>query len=204
MLNCIYCTKECKNNNSLRNHQRLCKYNPDRQKSNIELFKAKNNIPWNKDKKGAQKAWNRGKTGTFKGKAHSPQTRAKMSASRNKLYTDGWECVAGRCKKYNYESPVAGKIKVDGSWELIFCRFADANNLKWERNKKRFPYTKPDGKAATYQPDFYVHNWKSYVEVKGYETGLDKAKWSQFPERLIIYRKKEIGELDEWLKSTVC
>lgn len=31
MYKCKYCNKECKNENSLRNHERLCKQNPDRQ-----------------------------------------------------------------------------------------------------------------------------------------------------------------------------
>lgn len=31
MYNCKFCNKECKNDNSLRNHERLCKNNPDRQ-----------------------------------------------------------------------------------------------------------------------------------------------------------------------------
>lgn len=43
-----------------------------------------------------------------------------------------------------------------------------------------------------------------YIEVKGYETELDWAKWSQFNEKLIVIKKKELGELDEWLKSASC
>ena len=31
MLNCLYCNKECKNSNSMRNHERLCALNPARQ-----------------------------------------------------------------------------------------------------------------------------------------------------------------------------
>lgn len=31
MINCQYCTKECKNANSHRNHERMCKLNPSRQ-----------------------------------------------------------------------------------------------------------------------------------------------------------------------------
>lgn len=42
------------------------------------------------------------------------------------------------------------------------------------------------------------------IEVKGYETDLDKAKWKYFTEKLIVLRRKEIGELDEWFKSAVC
>ena len=36
MLLCTYCKKECKNPNSLRNHERLCKLNPDRQLTTYE------------------------------------------------------------------------------------------------------------------------------------------------------------------------
>lgn len=35
-MNCYYCKKECKNDNSLRNHERLCRENPDRQQANID------------------------------------------------------------------------------------------------------------------------------------------------------------------------
>ena len=36
MLYCTYCNKECKNSNSLRNHERLCKHNPNRQLTSYE------------------------------------------------------------------------------------------------------------------------------------------------------------------------
>jgi len=34
-MNCQYCNRECKNTNSLRNHERLCKSNPNRQLSDM-------------------------------------------------------------------------------------------------------------------------------------------------------------------------
>ena len=42
-MNCQYCKKECLNPNSLRNHERLCKENPDRQiiKSNFIEYNKK-------------------------------------------------------------------------------------------------------------------------------------------------------------------
>jgi hypothetical protein len=197
MLLCQYCNRECKNKNSLQNHERLCKKNPNRQESSFKKYKEKNPNPWNKGKKLHYDVGTKGKIGTFTGKTHSVETKRKMSESRNALYANGWECKAGRCPKYDYDSPIAGKIKVDGSWELAFCKFADKHKLNWSRNKKRFPYIKPDGKSSTYQPDFYVEEWNCYVEIKGYETDLDKAKWSQFPEPLRILRKEQIGKLDE-------
>lgn len=198
---CQFCGRETTNAGANKKHEIGCSSNTDAIKcgGNKKGYK-----PWNAGKKLHYDVGTKGKPGTFKGKKHSKETKHKMSESRKALYADGWECVAGRCPKYDYHSPIAGKIKVDGSWELEFCKFADKLNLNWNRNKKRFWYIRPDGKKSTYQPDFYVEELKSYIEVKGYETKLDAAKWEQFPEKLIILRKEEIGKLDEWFKSAVC
>lgn len=132
------------------------------------------------------------------------QKRNKISALMKARYASGWESTAGRCKKYKYFSESAGHISVDGTWEITFCQFADALKLQWHRNKKRFSYIKPDGTHSTYQPDFFVDSWGIYVEVKGYETKLDHAKWSQFNEPLLILRKTEIGKMAEWTKAVSC
>ena len=47
---CKFCGKTCKNANSLRNHERLCKLNPERQLSYIIKFNENNGGPWNKGK----------------------------------------------------------------------------------------------------------------------------------------------------------
>lgn len=147
----------------------------------------------------------KGKTSGFvKGSKHTEEWKLAQSERKKKLYASGWEPTCGRCKKYDYASPSAGTVKLDGTWELKVAKFFDERGLVWKRNKKRFPYIKPDGKASTYQPDFFVEDWNCYVEVKGYETDLDRAKWSQFKENLKIVYGKDIGELDEWLKSASC
>lgn len=128
---------------------------------------------------------------------HSLEIRQQMSEKKNALYATGWEPICGRAKKYDYESPVAGKIKVDGTWELIVAKHLDSLNVKWERNKKRFAYIKPDGVKSTYQPDFYVFDWDTFIEVKGYQTKLDDAKWEQFPHTLLVWKKDKIKELGE-------
>lgn len=134
------------------------------------------------------------------GKHHkqlSDETKKLMSKLMKERYSSGWEPVCGRCKKYDYESPIAGHIKVDGTWELAYCYYLDNLGVIWKRNTKRFGYIKPNGKRSTYQPDFYVEEWKSYIEVKGYETDLDRAKWNQFPDKLIIIRKDDIMKIKE-------
>jgi len=106
-------------------------------------------------------------------------------------YAKGWEATAGRCKKIDYESPIAGKIKIDGTWELRVVKHLDSIGVVWRRNKKRFDYVNLSEKKSTYCPDFYIEDWNTYLEVKGYETDLDRCKWSQFKEPLIVWKKKE-------------
>jgi hypothetical protein len=195
MLICKFCSKECKNENSLRNHERLCKENPNKQKSSLSEYhksgSSKGKIAWNK----GLPAWNKGLPGTFLGKTHSIETKEKMSNSKKELYATGWEPVCGRSKKYKHISPIAGEILVDGTWELKVAKHLDSLGVKWNRNRMRFDYIRPDGKLATYQPDFYVEDWNSFLEIKGYETELDRCKWAQFNEPLIVWRKKEIKDL---------
>ena len=47
----------------------------------------------------------------------------------------------------------------------------------------------------TYFPDFYLPDKNIYVEVKGYKTERDAAKWDQFPEQLLKILKDDIIEI---------
>ena len=47
-LTCQYCGKECKNKNSLCNHERLCSKNPNRQEFIREGFNNQGRVAWNK------------------------------------------------------------------------------------------------------------------------------------------------------------
>ena len=122
------------------------------------------------------------------------ERRERIRSSINKRYENGWMPKAGRCKKIKYTSSICGDVLLDGSWELLFAEFLDTTKLKWNRNKQRFPYYF-DGKNRNYTPDFYIDDLGVFVEVKGYVTGKDIAKWSQFPvgSWLIVIGKKEIN-----------
>ena len=45
---CKFCGKVCKNANSLRNHERLCKENPEKQESSWVKFNKEREHAWNK------------------------------------------------------------------------------------------------------------------------------------------------------------
>ena len=46
-LTCRHCGKQCKNENSLRNHERLCSKNPNKQKNNLAEYNASEHESWN-------------------------------------------------------------------------------------------------------------------------------------------------------------
>lgn len=129
------------------------------------------------------------------GKKHSEKTKQKLSKITFNRHANGWDNKAGRCKKYKYYSPIAGHVSLDGTWELKVAKWLDKQGYTWTRNTIFFQYKNLEGKLATYTPDFYVHEFNSYLEVKGYETELDRCKWSQFPGNLIIWKKAEIEAL---------
>lgn len=143
---------------------------------------------------------------TWKGRHHKPETKKLLSSKiagrqmssifceqrseeMKRRYANGWESKAGRTVKIDYVSPIAGVVKLDGSWELAVAKFLDSHNVKWIRNKKRFDYTDSTGKNRTYCPDFYLLETNTFIEVKGYITELDRSKWSQFTGNLEIWDK---------------
>lgn len=131
---------------------------------------------------------------------HTEETKARISESTKQRYLDGWHNpTCGRAKSYPYTSPIAGSIHLTGTWEVAFATILDQLGIQWVHNRKRFNYIKPNGKSATYLPDFYVTQWGSYVETKGYFTDLDAAKISQFQEKLIVVQKAEIFQIKKWI-----
>lgn len=123
--------------------------------------------------------------------------REKLRETILERYKKGWMPKAGRCKKYRYSSPVAGNINLDGTWELEVAKWLDKNGLIWKRNTERFPYINLKGDLSYYTPDFWVNDWNSFLEVKGYETELDRCKWSQFKYNLKIWKKEDILKIME-------
>lgn len=125
--------------------------------------------------------------------------------NRNYLKTDIWKSNvkkngglrqgAGRCKKFEYDSIIAGTVFLDGTWELKFAQYLDSQKILWTRNKESFRYIFKE-KEYKYYPDFYLVNTEEYVEIKGYKTERDEAKWNQFPKKLTILRKTDLQQLN--------
>ena len=153
MLVCKFCNKECKNLNSLRNHERLCGSNPNRQSSNLNSRLDK--TPWNKGltkttdnrvKQNAE-AVSLALIGRPSKTIWTDDMRKAKSEWRKQLHKDFPEMhpnrrLAGNRKKMSYPEQVAYDY-------LTRC------NIVFEHNKK----------IDKYYPDFVIGN--IVIEIDG-------------------------------------
>ena len=197
---CIFCQKSVKNKNSKYQHEIRCKNNPNK----IEVKSSMGML----GKKGSNQFIKASKLGLPK-PIVSKETRKKISeTSKKQVWTETRrknlsESMKRAVEKYpeSYSSSNRGRtkqiiydgIKFQGQWELDFYKWTEKENLNAVRVTEGFPYIWNG--ERTYFPDFYIESLDLYVEIKGYETDRDKAKWKQFPKKLRVIKKKEINEI---------
>ena len=144
-------------------HVRCCQKNP-----NLEKIKAR----------AGENSHRRGQTA---------RTKEKLSKIASEMMAKGTWPFSYRDKRiYEYKG-----VKLHGSWELKYAQFLDRFGIKWERPKVAFSYSF-NGLVKKYTPDFYLPDSDEYVEIKGYEVPMDKAKWASFPKPLQILRKPDL------------
>lgn len=124
--------------------------------------------------------------------------RIHETAKRNGK-TGGYRRGSGVGKKCWYDSPIAGRVHLQSTYELRLAQILDSLGLIWCRTYDRFPYPL-EGKSSYYIPDFKIFNAThiTYVETKGYIPKKDEAKWSAFPEKLLVLRLNEIESLEKF------
>lgn len=204
-MECRYCSKLCKNENSLRNHERLCKSNPDRQ--NI----VSNFISYNKKRKELSipgtNQFIKAKQMGLEVPLVSDETKKKLSiASKGRKYSDEQrEKHSIRMKVIVKENPnsysannVSGRTPIieyngfylKGSWELLVAKYLDKLGIKWTNILDGISY-EWNNSTHLYFPDFYLTEYDMYIEVKGYERERDRCKWKVL-NNLIIIKKTEI------------
>ena len=155
---CQYCGKECKNSNSLKNHERLCKENPNRQESPF--------VKYNKDKNAKHsnryiKAKEENRqiiiseetrkklSNIWKGRKHSEETKKKISESyKNFLENNpnkiGW--IINHSSKKSYA-------------EKYFEELFEKENISLFYHKQ----------VGRYELDFYNEDLMKYVEIDGHQ-----------------------------------
>ena len=165
---CKFCGKECKNRNSLAQHERFCKLNPNRVESSFVKFNKERDHVWNKGltketdervNKGANTLKNGYSSGKLqhpnKGKHETEEQKQKISASR---------------KKYLEENPDKVPYLLNHSSKISFPEQYFIEVFKNENIP--FNYHKQIG---IYQLDFYDDELKLYIEIDGEQHFQQKA-----------------------------
>ena len=195
MLTCKFCNRDEKSNKSKSQHELYCKENPvgkDKKPSMGMLGKKGSNQFIKGTAKPMSEAGRRSIRILNKSRVWTTATRDRHSASMKKAVENNPEAYSssnrGRVKQIIYDG-----IKFQGNWELDFYKWCVSNNVHCIRNTEGFKY-EWNG-IRTYFPDFYLPEKDVYVEVKGYKTDRDTAKWAQFPKKLHLVLKEDIIEI---------
>lgn len=210
---CKYCGKICKNNNSLRNHERLCKENPNRQISSF--------VAYNKEcTDGKRVIWNKGLTAdtdsrvkrqsitlsnrysndlvsSFKGRHHSNESKQKLSIARKKYLNDHPEKVPYKLNHHSKQSYP----------EKYFREVFDNDDL--------LKTAVSEYRVKLYSLDFAFPDIKFYIEIDGEQhykdsriiehdkkrnLELEKLGWKSIRIRWSEYNKKSLEEKQEFIK----
>jgi len=124
------------------------------------------------------------------GRPLSEKHRASIASTVSKrIESDSWHLSFSKSRTHEYKG-----VKFHGLWEVKFAMNLDDKNVEWRRPTEKFQYIF-EGKTRNYTPDFWVPELESYVEIKGYTTLKDEAKWSQFPLKLIVLKGEDLIHL---------
>lgn len=188
---CQFCGKECKNRNSLCNHERMCKQNPNRQTGvGFDTFNANR-------KTGKVNSWNTGLT------AETDERVRKQSESLRDWYSENPDHEHGGYIPTSARNVKYGTYKgyfCDSSWELAFLIYQLDHNVDIRRCAECFTYSFGD-KLHKYYPDFIIDD--IYYEIKGRYTDRDYIKIEQFPKdkQLCVIDKTNIYKYISYCKA---
>lgn len=140
---------------------------------------------------------------TRKEMMQNPEVRKNLAEKSRQAWADGkFDGVrVGQCQWFTYTKKDGSVIKLQGTWELAFAKWADNKELKFDTHKGRIEYKDEIGNIKSYYPDFYFYDWNCWVDIKNdYHFNLQKEKFEQIkksnPEKVIkIILKKELISL---------
>lgn len=194
-MNCRYCNREGKSVNSNRQHEIRCKENPNRievKPSHGMLGKIGSNQYIKGTAKPLSTEARQRISEANKNQVWSKERRENLSKAMKKAVRENPESYSSSNRGRTRQQIVDG-IKLQGQWEVDFYLWAKEQGLNPKRPAESFSY-EWNG-TRQYFPDFYIESLDLYVEVKGYETERDTAKWSQFPKELRVIKEKEIKQI---------
>lgn len=116
----------------------------------------------------------------FQAKAQSRDTRAKAAEGLRRAWAravpakrKAWAAAAARGRGKRDFLDRRGRLwTMKSKWEVAYAQDLDRQELTWDYEPHQLLLS--DGRV--YIPDFWVHEWHTYVEVKGFPDRLDKVE----------------------------
>ena len=111
-------------------------------------------------------------------------------------------------KQSKYKCKDGSLVLMDSTWEVAMAERLDHLKIVWERKEDmKLPYYSKTGRKRNYIPDFYLPDYDTYIEVKGYWTDAAKHKMKDIIKRnpgkiCILESLVEIGSLTRDIKSS--
>lgn len=223
-LYCEYCNKQCKNRNSLVQHQIRCKNNPAR----IKCGNPNNLVNYTtKLKSGSISIWNKGKTkyssnsiqhavdslqktirlkhangekystGKAKTNEKEQERRQKISNTMKKnCNAGGIRLNSGKGKKGWYKG-----IYCRSTYELVYVIYNIDHNIEFAPCKRIYLY-EYNNEQHKYYPDFELADG-TIIEIKGYANKQTEAKINSVKDRPIkVLYWKDLQYAFDYVKST--
>lgn len=169
---CKFCGKLCKNLNSLRNHERLCKLNPNRDEHSLAVM-TENRNKWNgtKDNPG-HSAWNKGLN------KETDERVKKYGKSFSEKYKPGSELAK---EKFGHEMTEDVRKRISDTQKKNYIgrsRYATAREHRCSYAESYFAERFTDAvkqlHVDRYFLDFAWPDIKIYIEVDGEQHYVDR------------------------------
>lgn len=165
MFFCKYCSKECKNKNSLAQHEIRCKENPNKLKPTI--ITKRGHIPWNKGLTAETDERVKRIKETFRhrlenGEIHIVGTPHTEEFKQRQSILAKQRNLGGR---YTSKTIEFNGIKLDSSYEYILAKSLTENNIQWQR-PSYFIWEDNKQVLHRYYPDFYLPDFDVYLDPK--------------------------------------
>ena len=207
MYNCKYCGEERKNANSLRNHERLCKLNPERQLTQFQINNPQKVNPWQKGltkdtddrllkiSKSLKESYLDGTIQNHqKGKSRTAEQKLKISTTMKlNQNAGGLRRGSGRGKKGWYKG-----FFCDSTYELVYVIYNLDHNVAFKRCSRAYTY-EFNNELHKYYPDFELPDG-SLVEIKGYHSDVVDYKVASVTARSIeVLYKNDLQYAFDWV-----
>lgn len=176
-MKCIYCNKECKSLNSLKQHEIRCKLNENRKisivdyskrKSSNQYIKAKeNNLIYKLSDEAKQRI-----SDAAKKRTHTELTKKKLSEIARKNELGGH---TSKNRKW-YTCKDGSIVNLHSDYEIQVAKSLDENNISWIR-PSYILWTDDNNVSHRYYPDFYLKDYDVYLDPKNdYLISKDRNK----------------------------